>query len=249
MNKSRFSVRIAIYTIMVVLGMTSTLTRVPTAWSGGGGAPADGGGLPASGPSDIEGKQRVETNQRKAEPSGPQAVEQQDNEQRATGNPDKSVEGEVGNNTANDKDSDEEEIGELGVLDTERFKASARVVPFSGGNDKVVIHIVISDVIDLGLAPFISRVIADVKERSEVVAIVSEIDTPGGRVDAAVQIKDALLNASVPTVAWVHSEAISAGALIAYAMILFCFLKAERWGRLLQFRWVQKAGPRQLGKK
>ncbi|NUN16249.1 MAG: nodulation protein NfeD [Myxococcales bacterium] len=249
MNKSRFSVRIAIYTIMVVLGMTSTLTRVPTAWSGGGGAPADGGGLPASGPSDIEGKQRVETNQRKAEPSGPQAVEQQDNEQRATGNPDKSVEGEVGNNTANDKDSDEEEIGELGVLDTERFKASARVVPFSGGNDKVVIHIVISDVIDLGLAPFISRVIADVKERSEVVAIVSEIDTPGGRVDAAVQIKDALLNASVPTVAWVHSEAISAGALIAYAHDFILFSEGGTMGAATPIQMGAEGGAEAVGEK
>lgn len=45
--------------------------------------------------------------------------------------------------------------------------------------------------------------------------IVLEINTFGGRVDAATQIKDAIQDQSIPTVAWVHNRAISAGALIA----------------------------------
>ncbi len=45
-------------------------------------------------------------------------------------------------------------------------------------------------------------------------AVILEIDTFGGRVDAAVQIRDTLLNAKVHTVAFVNKRAISAGALI-----------------------------------
>jgi len=47
--------------------------------------------------------------------------------------------------------------------------------------------------------------------------VVLEVNTFGGRVDAAVQISDALLGAQVPTVAYVNRRAISAGALISLA--------------------------------
>jgi membrane-bound serine protease (ClpP class) len=43
------------------------------------------------------------------------------------------------------------------------------------------------------------------------------INTPGGRVDAAIQMRDALLNARVDTIAFIDKEAYSAGALIALA--------------------------------
>ena len=48
-------------------------------------------------------------------------------------------------------------------------------------------------------------------------AVILEINTFGGRLDAAVLIRDALLNARVRTVAFVNKRAISAGALIALA--------------------------------
>ncbi|MCK6499585.1 MAG: hypothetical protein L6Q38_08920, partial [Nitrospira sp.] len=48
-------------------------------------------------------------------------------------------------------------------------------------------------------------------------AVVLDIDTFGGRVDAAVLIRDALLRAKVKTVAFVNRRAISAGALICLA--------------------------------
>ncbi|MEO6409915.1 MAG: NfeD family protein [Burkholderiaceae bacterium] len=48
-------------------------------------------------------------------------------------------------------------------------------------------------------------------------AVVLDINTLGGRVDGAIQIRDALLNSSVRTVAFVNKRAISAGALIALA--------------------------------
>lgn len=71
----------------------------------------------------------------------------------------------------------------------------------------------IEGVIDLGLAPFVARVL-DEATQAGAAAVILEIDTFGGRVDAAVQIRDTLLNAKVPTVAFVNKRAISAGALI-----------------------------------
>lgn len=74
----------------------------------------------------------------------------------------------------------------------------------------------IEGVIDLGLAPFIQRVL-DEAAQADAAAVILEINTFGGRVDAAVQIRDALLRARVRTVAFVNKRAISAGALIGLA--------------------------------
>lgn len=81
---------------------------------------------------------------------------------------------------------------------------------------RVVYVAPIEGVIDLGLAPFVQRVI-DEATAAGAGAVVLEVNTFGGRVDAAVQIRDALLGASVPTVAYVNRRAISAGALISLA--------------------------------
>ena len=74
----------------------------------------------------------------------------------------------------------------------------------------------VEGIIDLGLAPFVQRVL-DEAAQAGAVAVVLDINTFGGRVDAAVQIRDALLNAPVRTIAYVNKRAISAGALIALA--------------------------------
>src|SRR5687767_2616185 len=74
----------------------------------------------------------------------------------------------------------------------------------------------IEGIIDLGLAPFVQRVL-DEAAAAGAAAVVLDINTFGGRVDAAVQIRDALLGAKVPTVAYVNRRAISAGALISLA--------------------------------
>jgi membrane-bound serine protease (ClpP class) len=80
----------------------------------------------------------------------------------------------------------------------------------------IVYVALIEGMIDLGLAPFVDRVLREAGE-AEAAAVVLEINTFGGRVDAAVLIRDALLNAKVPTVAFINKRAISAGALIALA--------------------------------
>ncbi len=74
----------------------------------------------------------------------------------------------------------------------------------------------VEGIIDLGLAPFVQRVL-DEAAAAGAAAVVLKINTFGGRVDAAVQIRDALLNAKVPTLAYVNRRAISAGALISLA--------------------------------
>ncbi|HUF81191.1 MAG TPA: NfeD family protein [Burkholderiales bacterium] len=74
----------------------------------------------------------------------------------------------------------------------------------------------IEGIIDLGLAPFVQRVL-DEAAAAGAAAVVLEINTFGGRVDAAVQIRDALLGSRVRTVAFVNRRAISAGALISLA--------------------------------
>ena len=74
----------------------------------------------------------------------------------------------------------------------------------------------IEGVIDLGVAPFVQRVLDEAAEAGAA-AVILEINTFGGRVDAAVQIRDALLRARVRTVAFVNKRAISAGALIGLA--------------------------------
>lgn len=68
--------------------------------------------------------------------------------------------------------------------------------------------------IDLGLAPYVSRVVAEA-EKDNAEAIIFKINTFGGRVDAATQIKDAIINTDLLTIAFINNRAISAGALIA----------------------------------
>ena len=79
---------------------------------------------------------------------------------------------------------------------------------------QVVYVLPIEGVIDLGLAPFVARVL-DEATQAGAAALILDIDTFGGRVDAAVQIRDTLLDANIRTVAFVNKRAISAGALIA----------------------------------
>ncbi|MCH7516288.1 MAG: nodulation protein NfeD [Bacteroidetes bacterium] len=79
---------------------------------------------------------------------------------------------------------------------------------------KKVYVAVIENEIDLGLAPYVRRVISEA-EKENVDAIIFKINTFGGRVDAATQIKDAILSTNILTIAFINNRAISAGSLIA----------------------------------
>ncbi len=74
----------------------------------------------------------------------------------------------------------------------------------------------VEGVIELGLAPFIERSLREAREAGAR-AVVLDIDTPGGRVDAAERIADALQDAGIPTYAYINRRAFSAGALISLA--------------------------------
>ncbi len=86
----------------------------------------------------------------------------------------------------------------------------------AGGAGKSVVIIEISDIIDMGLSAFVERTIED---NADAAALIFDINTPGGRVDAATEIRDAIMNApkSMRTVAFINPRAISAGAFISLA--------------------------------
>ncbi len=74
----------------------------------------------------------------------------------------------------------------------------------------------IEGMIDNGLSRYIERALEDA-EGDEAALVLFEIDTFGGLVDAADKIRKDLLDAPMPTVAFIDKNAASAGALISYA--------------------------------
>ncbi len=83
-------------------------------------------------------------------------------------------------------------------------------LPQSGRVTRVELH----ETVDPGLAAFVKRVL---EEHREGETVLLEINTLGGRLDAALVIRDALLATKARTVCWVKPRAISAGALISLA--------------------------------
>ncbi len=80
-----------------------------------------------------------------------------------------------------------------------------------------IVHVIpIEGTIDMGLAPFVERVLRTAAADGAAL-VVLDINTFGGRVDAAVAIRDALLGTELRTVAFINRRAISAGALISLA--------------------------------
>ncbi len=76
----------------------------------------------------------------------------------------------------------------------------------------------IEGMIDDGTLILVERAVRDAK-RLQAKAIIFDIDTPGGRVDSAVEVTQAILSADVHTIAYVSGGmgATSAGAIISYA--------------------------------
>jgi membrane-bound serine protease (ClpP class) len=77
-----------------------------------------------------------------------------------------------------------------------------------------VYRIPVTGVVENGLAPFVARSIKEA-ESSGAAAAFLDIDTPGGRIDAAERIADAVRGARIPVYGYVNPRAYSAGALIA----------------------------------
>ena len=78
--------------------------------------------------------------------------------------------------------------------------------------------------------------------------VIVEIDTFGGRLDAAVEIRDALLNVDLRTIAFINKRAISAGALIALATDEIVMTPGATIGAATPVRFTSE-GPIPLGEK
>lgn len=79
-----------------------------------------------------------------------------------------------------------------------------------------VYRIQVTGTIELGLAPYVRRGITEANEIGAL-AVILDIDTFGGRVDAAQQIVTAITSSEIPVYALVSHNAWSAGAMIALA--------------------------------
>ncbi|MFS0861608.1 NfeD family protein [Fredinandcohnia sp. 179-A 10B2 NHS] len=80
--------------------------------------------------------------------------------------------------------------------------------------DQVVYIIPLEETVEKGLSAFIDRAITDAEDKGANL-IILEINTPGGAVDAATAIGKRIQEATIPIVAFVNNDAISAGAFIA----------------------------------
>jgi membrane-bound serine protease (ClpP class) len=80
--------------------------------------------------------------------------------------------------------------------------------------DRAAVVIPIDGTVDEGMAHMVRRAVEDANAAGAA-AIVLDINTPGGLVSAAFEIRDAVFDARVPTVAFISQRAYSAGALIA----------------------------------
>jgi len=89
------------------------------------------------------------------------------------------------------------------------------VVIANNNNSKVYV-VPIQNTIDLGIPAFVNRAV-NAAENNDAELLVFEINTFGGRVDAATQIKDAISSTDIQTVAFINKRAISAGSLISLA--------------------------------
>jgi membrane-bound serine protease (ClpP class) len=76
-----------------------------------------------------------------------------------------------------------------------------------------IIVVPIEGTVDEGMAHLVQRAV-DQANADHAAALVLDINTPGGLVSAAFEIRDAMFSARVPTVAYVSQRAFSAGALI-----------------------------------
>jgi membrane-bound serine protease (ClpP class) len=93
----------------------------------------------------------------------------------------------------------------------------ALLSPCFSQSQNTVYVIAVKGVIDLGLSSFIRRALSEAKANNAK-AIILEIDTFGGRLDATVEITDSLEKIKpIPTIAFIDDHAWSAGALISLA--------------------------------
>ncbi len=83
--------------------------------------------------------------------------------------------------------------------------------------------------IDRSQGPYVQRGVRDAED-ADAAALIVVLDTAGGRLDAALRMHDALLDASVPTIALIDRSALGSGALVAVASETIVFGAEARLG-------------------
>jgi membrane-bound serine protease (ClpP class) len=95
------------------------------------------------------------------------------------------------------------------------FRASFAQTDSVKGPHRVLV-IEIKNEVDAGMASYVERAVEQAEKAHAVILL--HVNTLGGRLDAAIKIRDAILNAKVPTtIAFIDKRAISAGSLISLA--------------------------------
>nr|WP_230496402.1 nodulation protein NfeD [Pseudoneobacillus rhizosphaerae] len=88
-------------------------------------------------------------------------------------------------------------------------------LPFSYADSEKTVYIVpIEDTVEKGLNAFLKRAVSEAEE-DNARAIIFEVNTPGGAVDAAAEIGKLLTTTNIKTVAFINNQALSAGAYIS----------------------------------
>ncbi|WP_106498530.1 NfeD family protein [Lentibacillus sp. Marseille-P4043] len=94
------------------------------------------------------------------------------------------------------------------------FLHSVSFTHAADGNGKLVYVVPIEHEVEKGLESFLTRATKEA-ENEGADHIIFEIDTPGGRVDAASQIAELLQNLEISTTSYIVNQALSAGSYIA----------------------------------
>ncbi|MDR2577728.1 MAG: ATP-dependent Clp protease proteolytic subunit [Chitinispirillales bacterium] len=105
----------------------------------------------------------------------------------------------------------------------------------------------VSGPVDHGLAAFVGRAVKEAGDQDNSIVIL-DIDTFGGQVDAAFAIVEYITGSALPTIAFVRSKAISAGALIALAADQMAMRPSTTIGDVAPLINTSE-GPKMLGEK
>jgi membrane-bound serine protease (ClpP class) len=88
-------------------------------------------------------------------------------------------------------------------------------LPYSHADSDELVYIVpIEDTVEKGLNAFLKRAVTEAEE-DNASAIIFEVNTPGGAVDAAAGIGKLFTSTNIKTVAFINNQALSAGAYIS----------------------------------
>ena len=126
--------------------------------------------------------------------------------------------------------------------------SSAQSAPSPRSSPQKIFVVPVEGDVEPAMAEFISRALREASEYPDAL-IILEMDTFGGRVDAAFQIVDTILNAPRgKTIAFVKTKAISAGSLIALACSELVMKPNTTIGDCAPIA-ITNEGPQMLGEK